>query len=139
MKITDYQRELLLKNGGVIDDDESTKMHERGKLLTYVEEEEQLKVEFKAAVENSGIETDEGDLLMQRQKTAEEAAAEEEEYKKFLLESVAVRAHSPMLSCISNNQYLRSYLFIILIEIYQLDGNFRTMAKCKDKPNNFKR
>ena len=99
MKITDYQRELLLKNGGVIDDDENTKMHERGKLLTYVEEEEQLKVEFKAAVENSGIETDEGDLLMQRQKTAEEAAAEEEEYKRFLLESVAVRAHT-LLCCL---------------------------------------
>ena len=140
MKITDYQRELLLKSGGVIDDDENTKMHERVKLLTYAEEEEQLKAEFKAAVENCGIEADEGDLLVQRQRTAEEIAAEEDEYKKFLLESVAVRAYTLLwLSCISNNQYLRSYVFIILIAIYQLDGNFGTMAKCKDKSNNFKR
>ncbi|CAG8597232.1 7379_t:CDS:2 [Paraglomus occultum] len=94
MKITDYQRELLLKNGGVIDDDENTKMHKRGKLPTYAEEVEQLKAEFKAAVENSGIEADEGDLLVQRQRTAEEVAAEEEEYRKFLLESVAQSANS---------------------------------------------
>ncbi|CAG8548208.1 2876_t:CDS:2 [Paraglomus brasilianum] len=94
MKITDYQRELLLKSGGVIDDDENTKMHERVKLLTYAEEEEQLKAEFKAAVENCGIEADEGDLLVQRQRTAEEIAAEEDEYKKFLLESVAQSTNS---------------------------------------------
>jgi protein KRI1 len=92
VKITDYQRELLLKNGGLVDDEDTDKMHGNRKILTHAEEEEQLKAELKAAIENSGInEGDEADLLIKRQKTEEEIAADEEEYKKFLLESVAVR------------------------------------------------
>ncbi|KAG9307776.1 hypothetical protein G9A89_023341 [Geosiphon pyriformis] len=90
-KITDYQRNILLENGGVLDEefDKKDRPHDRKRELTHVEEQEQLKNEFKAAVVAIGNnEENEEEFLLERWKTAEQVEVEAEEYRQFLLENM---------------------------------------------------
>src|SRR4051812_40868457 len=89
MHLRDYNRKILLENGGIVDDDDSKIKHKNIE-LTLVQEEHKLKEEFKAAASQCDFPgNDDDDFLVQRQKTAEELKAEEEDYQKFLLESMA--------------------------------------------------
>ena len=90
-KITlkDYQRELVLKNGGIVEDldDDENQEHQ----LTHVEQQEHLKHAFKSAMgDGGGDDDDELGGFTKRELTQEEREQEEEEYKRFLLESLAV-------------------------------------------------
>ncbi|RHZ78788.1 hypothetical protein Glove_156g13 [Diversispora epigaea] len=101
--LKDYQRQILLEDGGDIsneeeEDDDMTKSKleiSSSKIgLTPVEEERKLKDEFKAAVSefdgNDDNDDDDGDdFLVKRQKTDDELKKEEEEYQNFLLECMA--------------------------------------------------
>lgn len=89
-KITlkDYHREVLLENEGIIDDDEDD---EKPAPKTHVQEQEEMKNDFKRAIMEG--DEDEDGFFTKRDKTAEDLAAEEEDYKKFLLESIAVSVH----------------------------------------------
>lgn len=89
-KITlkDYHRTTLLEDGGIIDDEEEEqKLKQAPK--THVQEQEEMKDDFKKAV-FAADEEEEGGFFTKRDKTDQDLAAEEEDYKKFLLESMAV-------------------------------------------------
>ncbi|KAG2173742.1 hypothetical protein INT43_005162 [Umbelopsis isabellina] len=88
-KITlkDYHRNTLLENGGIIDDeDEEEELKQAPK--THVQEQEEMKDDFKKAVFAADAEEEDG-FFTKRDKTDQDLAAEEEDYKKFLLESMA--------------------------------------------------
>ncbi|OZJ02763.1 hypothetical protein BZG36_03350 [Bifiguratus adelaidae] len=90
VRIKDYQRQVLLENGGYVDEDNETSNSMKGK--THVEEQQEVKNAFKkAALEDGEDENDHDadDFLVKREKTAQELEEEEEDYKKFLLESIA--------------------------------------------------
>ncbi|KAF7724138.1 KRRI-Interacting protein 1 [Apophysomyces ossiformis] len=95
-KITlkDYEREMLLKHGGRIEEEERTESNDdEPRVLTYDEEQVAIKDEFKQAVfadkeefEDNG---DEDDFLVKRTKTPAEEKKEEEDYKEFILKNLA--------------------------------------------------
>nr|CAG4643951.1 EOG090X05XL [Lepidurus arcticus] len=72
--LRDYQRQLLLEKGGLVDEEENAPK-------TYVEEQEELRNSFK----NGLVEPDsDDDLLVKRDKTQAEKNREEAEYKAWL-------------------------------------------------------
>jgi protein KRI1 len=83
--LKDYHREVLLEDGGIIDDDNE---NEAPAPKTHVQEQEEMKNDFKNAI--MADEDEEDGFFTMRDKTADDLAAEEEDYKKFLLESMAV-------------------------------------------------
>ncbi|CAG8438802.1 8730_t:CDS:10 [Ambispora leptoticha] len=98
LRIADYQRNVLLENGGIVDEDDDNdyrkKTSNEKRELTHVEEQEQLKNEFKAAFFAADDDAEkEEDFLVERSKTAEELEAEEEDYRKFLLENMKDEKH----------------------------------------------
>ncbi|PKK79571.1 Krr1-domain-containing protein [Rhizophagus irregularis] len=85
MNLKDYNRNILLENGGIIDNSKI-----KGNIeLAPVQEEQKLKEEFKAATSKFDFSDNDDDFLVQRHKSAEELKAEEDDYQKFLLESMA--------------------------------------------------
>ena len=91
MYLKDYNRKILLENGGIIEGGNSEAKNKDIE-LTLVQEEQKLKEEFKAAAsqfEFPGNDDDDDDFLVKRQKTVEELKVEEEDYQMFLLESMA--------------------------------------------------
>src|SRR6266542_5004023 len=89
MHLKDYHREVLLKNRGIIEDEDNSKVNNEDIGLTPVQEEQKLKEEFKIAASQFDFHNNNDDFLVQRPKTAEELKAEEEDYQKFLLENMA--------------------------------------------------
>ncbi|ORZ36830.1 KRI1-like family C-terminal-domain-containing protein [Catenaria anguillulae PL171] len=86
--LKDLEREQVLK--GIVDvaaagEEELAKLRE----LTHVEQQEQLKNEFKSVAFGGDDDDDADNLFTSVEKTDEMLAKEEEDYKKFLLESVA--------------------------------------------------
>lgn len=83
-KITlkDYERKILLENGGFINE------YEEGATgKTHRQEQEELRNAFKSAAD-SDEEEDEDGFLTKKDKTTEEEEAEEDDYRKFLLENM---------------------------------------------------
>uniref|UniRef100_A0A0P4XH51 Protein KRI1 homolog n=1 Tax=Daphnia magna TaxID=35525 RepID=A0A0P4XH51_9CRUS len=74
--LRDYERKLILEKGGKMSDDEDAPPR------TFHEEQEQLKIGFKAALQDSDSETE--DLFQIRPKTNAQKEKEEEEYKEWL-------------------------------------------------------
>ncbi|KAJ1916987.1 Ribosome biogenesis protein Kri1 [Mycoemilia scoparia] len=84
LTIKDYQRAVLLEDGGMVDEERELKI---AKQMTHVEEQQHLKNELKRAAED--IETDEDEsLFVKRPKSAEEVEKEDREYKKYILENL---------------------------------------------------
>src|SRR4051812_27887140 len=92
MHLKDYHRKILLENGGIIGDQDNSKVNNKNIGLTPVQEEQKLREEFKIAASQFDFhddDDDDDDFLVQRPKTAEELKAEEEDYQNFLLENMA--------------------------------------------------
>ncbi|CAG8674196.1 16065_t:CDS:10, partial [Funneliformis mosseae] len=91
MHLKDYHRKILLENGGIIGDQDNSKVNNKNIGLTPVQEEQKLREEFKIAASQFDFHDvdDDDDFLVQRPKTAEELKAEEEDYQNFLLENMA--------------------------------------------------
>ncbi|RUS13475.1 hypothetical protein BC938DRAFT_477842 [Jimgerdemannia flammicorona] len=85
----DYQRKVLFENGGYIEDEYNDEDPPALKSKTHVEEQEEMKNAFKNVVIDDD-EDEEGGFLVKRTKSRAEMEAEEDDYKKFLLESIAV-------------------------------------------------
>jgi protein KRI1 len=85
MTLKDYHRGVLLEDGGIIDEDDE-EMAPAPK--THVQEQEEMKSDFKRAIMADDEEED--GFFTMRDKTSDDLAAEEEDYKRFLLESMAV-------------------------------------------------
>lgn len=83
--LKDYHREVLLENNGVIEEDDE---NEQPAPKTHVQEQEEMKNEFKNAI--MAADDQEDGFFTKRDKTNDDLAAEEEDYKRFLLESIAV-------------------------------------------------
>lgn len=83
MYINDYERKMLLENGGQISDEEEDEP--RAHSPSYVEEQNQLKNSLKKALDNvkEEDESDWGGMFKARQKTKEEKDKEEAEYKAW--------------------------------------------------------
>ncbi|KAF9901651.1 hypothetical protein EC991_005838 [Linnemannia zychae] len=98
MNIQDYHRQVLLEDGGMVDEDaEDRKLKATTKSMddmTHVEQQEYLKREMKSAF--MGGDDDEGDdadsFFTQKAKTKEDEEAEEEDYKRFLMESMGSKS-----------------------------------------------
>ncbi|CAO3668362.1 unnamed protein product [Umbelopsis vinacea] len=82
--LKDYHREVLLENNGVIEEDDE---NEQPAPKTHVQEQEEMKNEFKNAI--MAADDQEDGFFTKRDKTNDDLAAEEEDYKRFLLESIA--------------------------------------------------
>lgn len=85
MSIKDYERKLLLENGGIVDEDvEDENLQNRNE--TYFEEQQKIKENLKSVIENIEDSNDNewGGLFKARSKTKEEKAAEEADYKAWL-------------------------------------------------------
>ncbi|KAI9141564.1 KRI1-like family C-terminal-domain-containing protein [Paraphysoderma sedebokerense] len=93
MKLKDYERETLLKGITDLEEAEQREISNLRKELTHVEEQSQLKDEFKkilqSAAFNDDAEDSDDDFFSKRQKSLEEQKAEEEDYKSFLLKNMA--------------------------------------------------
>ncbi|RUS21277.1 hypothetical protein BC937DRAFT_93135, partial [Endogone sp. FLAS-F59071] len=85
--LKDYQRKVLLENGGYIEDEDQVPSAKKMQ-KTHVEEQEEMKNAFKNVAVDDNDEDD--DFLVKRTKSGAELEAEEDDYKKFLLESIAV-------------------------------------------------
>ncbi|KAF9123918.1 hypothetical protein BGW39_008597 [Mortierella sp. 14UC] len=98
MNIQDYHRQVLLEDGGIVDEDaEDRKLKAKTKSMedmTHVEQQEYLKREMKSAFMGDG--DDEGEdadsFFTQKAKTKEDEEAEEEDYKRFLMESMGSKS-----------------------------------------------
>lgn len=90
-RLTDYNRDTLL-SGKLDEDQDSTGTDEEfsnSNQLTYVEEQEKLKDEFKDAISKQfQLESGEDNLLEPVEKSPEESQRENEEYRKWLLENL---------------------------------------------------
>ncbi|XP_044577993.1 protein KRI1 homolog [Cotesia glomerata] len=83
MTLRDYERKILVENGGIFSDDEDIEVKPKTK-LPYVEEERQLLESIKNVANNiDDIEDD--DLLKKKSKTSAEKEEEEEAYKLWLM------------------------------------------------------
>jgi protein KRI1 len=82
--LKDYHRGVLLEDGGIIDEDDESAPAPK----THVQEQEEMKSDFKRAIMADDEEED--GFFTMRDKTSDDLAAEEEDYKRFLLESMAV-------------------------------------------------
>ncbi|KAI9289760.1 KRI1-like family C-terminal-domain-containing protein [Umbelopsis sp. AD052] len=80
--LKDYHRGVLLEDGGIIDEDDEAPAPK-----THVQEQEEMKSDFKRAI--MADEEEEDGFFTMRDKTSDDLAAEEEDYKRFLLESMA--------------------------------------------------
>ncbi|KAI9478655.1 MAG: KRI1-like family-domain-containing protein, partial [Benjaminiella poitrasii] len=82
--LKDYERDILLKHGGFVDESKELK----SSVKTHEQEQEELRNAFKAAAqdEEEDEEDEEDDFLTKKIKTDAEKEAEEDEYRKFLLE-----------------------------------------------------
>lgn len=83
MTLRDYERKILVENGGIFSDDEDNEVKPKTK-LPYVEEERQLLESIKT-VANNIDENEDDDLLKKKSKTSAEKEEEEEAYKLWLL------------------------------------------------------
>lgn len=87
--LTDYQRERLLK-GELHSEESNGEEADFDRPMTHYEEQEQLKREFKLALDGGEDESDEAEeIFRKRPKTAEQQAKEEEDYRAFLLENLS--------------------------------------------------
>ncbi|CAO3638851.1 unnamed protein product [Mucor hiemalis] len=86
--LKDYERKILLENGGFVDE---YKEGATGK--THRQEQEELRNAFKSVVDDSDDEEDDG-FLTKKDKTSAEKEAEESDYKKFLLDNMQNDEHS---------------------------------------------
>ncbi|GBC07159.1 hypothetical protein RclHR1_00730008 [Rhizophagus clarus] len=103
MHLKDYNRKILLENGGIIEEVVNSKT--KGNIeLAPVQEEQKLKEEFKAATSKFDFFDNGDDFLIQRHKSAEELKAEEEDYQKFLLESMANASNAEILEQWQNHK-----------------------------------
>ncbi|PVU96380.1 hypothetical protein BB561_001224 [Smittium simulii] len=90
--IKDYQRQVLLEDGGIID--EEKEFLKEKKTLTHVQEQQEIKDSFKV-IQNlkcfyEGEEDQENSgLFVVRDKTQDELDDDQDQYKAFLLENVA--------------------------------------------------
>ncbi|CAD6221913.1 GSCOCG00005242001-RA-CDS [Cotesia congregata] len=83
MTLRDYERKILVENGGIFSDDEENEVKPKTK-LPYVEEERQLLESIKNVADNID-DTEDDDLLKKKSKTSAEKEEEEEAYKLWLL------------------------------------------------------
>lgn len=89
--LTDFQRERLLSGRLLEDEDEQEQEQEPEETpLTHYEEQEQLKGEFKRALEEDADEEEgEDGLFTVRPRSADQLQREEEDYRSFLLENLS--------------------------------------------------
>lgn len=84
LTVKDYERKILLEKGGVYEEDDDNEVR-RPQSPTYVEEQANLKNEFKKILDqDSGDEELSGGILRKRVKTTQEAATDEVDYAKWL-------------------------------------------------------
>nr|CAG4640015.1 EOG090X05XL [Daphnia pulex] len=76
--LRDYERKIMVEKGGKMSDDEDAPPPPR----TFQQEQEELKIGFKAALQDSDSESE--DLLTVRPKSEIQKEKEEEEYKEWL-------------------------------------------------------
>ncbi|XP_017779274.1 PREDICTED: protein KRI1 homolog [Nicrophorus vespilloides] len=84
--IKDYERKMLLENGGVVSDDEEQQENPRAQSPTFVQQQENLKRNLKKAL-NSVDDEDDGEwggMFQTRTKSKEEEEKDEVDYKKWL-------------------------------------------------------
>lgn len=81
--LKDYQRQVLLENGGIIDEEAELP---KKKELTYVEEQRLLKEAFSKTTMDSDDSGDEDEFFSHRIKTKAELEKEEDDFKTFMLQ-----------------------------------------------------
>lgn len=86
--LKDYERKILLENGGFVDE-----YYEGATGKTHRQEQEELRNAFKFAADDEEEEEEDG-FLTKKDKTSEEKEAEENDYRKFLLDNIQKDEHS---------------------------------------------
>lgn len=96
MNLQDYHRQVLLEDGGMVDEAAEDRKVKDISEMTHVEQQEHLKREMKNAFMAGDGDDDEGDdtdsFFTQKAKTKEDEDAEEEDYKRFLMESMGSKS-----------------------------------------------
>lgn len=88
--LKDYERQVILDNGGIFEDDSEEDISKRTASPTFAEEERKLKEEFKNVVNKNDSDDDEGNedafggIFKKRNKTKDEQEKEEADYLKWL-------------------------------------------------------
>ncbi|XP_012539733.1 protein KRI1 homolog [Monomorium pharaonis] len=86
LSLRDYERKMILERDGRFsssEDEDEIKQKSKSKVLTYVEEQKELKDSFREALKDEDDDED-NDLLKIKQKTEDEKHKEEESYKEWL-------------------------------------------------------
>lgn len=84
--LRDYERKIIMERDGRFsssEDEDDARQKTKSKMLTYVEEQEQLKDSFKHVLKDEN-EDEDTDFLKIKQKTDDEKYKEEESYKEWL-------------------------------------------------------
>ncbi|XP_078091177.1 protein KRI1 homolog isoform X3 [Mustelus asterias] len=112
MYLKDYERKIILEKGGKYEDEDSAEEDSRVKIEratypSYMEEQKQLRENFRKFVENSDEDSDDGDFgfLKPRVKSKEEKEEEEESYINWLKGQNDLQAKEDM----QDMKYLRDY------------------------------
>ncbi|KAF8947835.1 hypothetical protein BGZ47_007644 [Haplosporangium gracile] len=96
MNLQDYHRQVLLEDGGMVDEAAEDRKIKDVSEMTHVEQQEHLKREMKNAFMGGDGDDDEGEdadsFFTQKAKTKEAEEAEEEDYKQFLMESMGSKS-----------------------------------------------
>ncbi|KAG0296616.1 KRRI-Interacting protein 1 [Linnemannia gamsii] len=98
MNLQDYHRQVLLEDGGMVDEAAEDRKIKDVSEMTHVEQQEHLKREMKNAFMggNGSDDDDEGEdadsFFTQKAKTKADEEAEEEDYKQFLMESMGSKS-----------------------------------------------
>ncbi|OMJ10334.1 Protein KRI1-like protein [Smittium culicis] len=82
----DYQRKILLEDGGIVDEEKELLQIKKNP-LSHVEEQQLLKASFNVDI-NEDEEGDSG-LFLKRDKTTDEKEDEDKQYRSFLLENLS--------------------------------------------------
>ncbi|XP_037948729.1 protein KRI1 homolog [Teleopsis dalmanni] len=120
--LKDYERTIILEKGGKFEDDsnsETEDVGDRAASPTIVEEERNIKAEFKKVLGNEDSEDEEfGGIFKKRQKTKEEKDKEEEDYVNWLagkkddIEENAKEKLAPLKNYWSSNKLPQSERFL---------------------------
>ncbi|XP_053955389.1 protein KRI1 homolog [Anastrepha ludens] len=121
--LKDYERQIILEKGGKFEEDSDEEVPKRTTSPTFVEEERNLKEEFKKAINTSDLDENEeedafGGIFKKRNKTTEEQEKEDADYLKWLagkkddIEDTIKETLKPLKNYWSNNKLPQSERFL---------------------------